>query len=117
MMMMAAYLSLYTASNNNRRRRRRPSSHKNAAADRTIEIISDVGSKSLLPTPNDNFFEYQRRNGYEILLWNQQTNDLLHQLKEVHINNAIIHYLQQYHINSNNSMMTMAQHRIYNNNA
>ncbi len=92
-----------TASNNNRRRRRRPSSNKNAAADRTNEIITDVGSKSLLPTPNDNFFEYQRRNGYEILLWNQQNDDLLHQLKEVYINNAIIRYLQQYHITNNNN--------------
>jgi uncharacterized protein (TIGR02466 family) len=92
-----------TSNNNRRRRRRRPSSHKNAEANRSIDINSEVGSESLLPTPNDNFFEYQRRNGYEILRRNQQTNDLLHELKEVHINNAIIHYLQQYHINSNNN--------------
>ncbi len=93
-----------TASIKNRRRRRlRPSSHKNAAANRSIDIISEVGSESLLPTLNDNFFEYQRRNGYEILLSNHQTDSLLHELKEVHINNAIIQYLQQYHINSNNN--------------
>ena len=54
-----------------------------------------------MPTQNDNFFEYQRRNGYE--LWNQQTGELLQELKEVHITKAIIHYLQQYHINSNNN--------------
>lgn len=93
-----------TASNKNRRRRRRrPSSHKNAVANRSIDITSEVGSESLLPIQNDNFFEYQRRNGYEILLSNHQTDGLLHELKEVHINNAIIHYLQQYHINNNNS--------------
>ena len=90
-----------TAFSKNRRRRRRPSSHKNAEASRDIDIISELGLESTSPTQNDNFFEYQRRNGYEIL--NHQTNDLLHQLKEVHINNAIIHYLQQYHINSNNN--------------
>eukprot|EP00984_Skeletonema_dohrnii_P017389 scaffold7899_cov84-Skeletonema_dohrnii-CCMP3373.AAC.2 len=76
---------------NNRRRRRRPSSQaKESAVDLSIE-------PSTAPTPNDNFFEYQRRMGYT--LDNHQSDNLLRQqLKEKHIIDAIIFYLQNFHI-------------------
>eukprot|EP00984_Skeletonema_dohrnii_P028596 scaffold18651_cov70-Skeletonema_dohrnii-CCMP3373.AAC.3 len=75
---------------NNRRRRRRPSSQaKESAVDISIE-------PSTASTPNDNFFEYQRRMGYA--LDNHQSDNLLRQqLKEKHIIDAIIFYLQHFH--------------------
>ncbi len=94
---------------NNRRRRRRPSSQARQVAD-DVNVES-----STAPTPNDNFFEYQRRMGYTF--GNNQSDDLLRQqLKETHIIDAIIYYLQHFHVNNegeiNSSASNLPQQRL-----
>ncbi len=87
----AAAQELDASPTNNRRRRRRSSPHAKQAAD-------DLNAaSSAAPTPNDNFFECQRRMGYTF--GNNESDDLLrHQLKETHIIDAIIYYLQHFHV-------------------
>jgi len=108
---------------NNRRRRRRTSSSAAQAKHSTIDLITDAHSSessSTAPTPNDNFFEYQRRVGYTLNNNQHRSSDedvFLQQLKETHISNAIIYYLQHFHINDgqdNNNSATLQQHRLTN---
>jgi len=106
----AAVQDVDASSANNRRRRRRPSSQakEESAVDLSIE-------PSTASTPNDNFFEYQRRMGYT--LDNHQSDNLLHQqLKETHIIDAIIYYLQHFHIDNddgeNNTANNLPQQRL-----
>ena len=60
---------------NKRRRRRRPSYQDKQSAD---DLLTNTES-SAVSTPNDNFFEYQRRMGYT--LDNNQFDDLLHKIE------------------------------------
>mmetsp|Transcript_19709 Transcript_19709/g.28076 ORF Transcript_19709/g.28076 Transcript_19709/m.28076 type:complete len:310 (+) Transcript_19709:172-1101(+) len=105
----AAAKELDASPTNNRRRRRRNSSQaKQAADDLNVE-------SSTAPTPNDNFFEYQRRMGYTF--GNNQSDGLLRQqLKETHIIDAIIYYLQHFHANNggenNSSASNLPQQRL-----
>ena len=95
---------------NKRRRRRRPSFQDKQSAD---DLLTNKES-SAAPTPNDNFFEYQRRMGYT--LDNNQSDDLLRQqLKDTHIIDAIIYYLQHFHVDDdkeNNSSINLPQQRL-----
>jgi uncharacterized protein (TIGR02466 family) len=107
---------------NNRRRRRRTSSSAAQAKHSTIDLITDAHSSessSTAPTPNDNFFEYQRRVGYTLNNNQHRSSDedvFLQQLKETHISNAIIYYLQHFHINDgqDNNSATLQQQRLTN---
>ncbi|KAL7493414.1 hypothetical protein ACHAWT_002428, partial [Skeletonema menzelii] len=94
-----------------RRRRRRQSFEDKQSPD---NLFTNTES-SAAPTPNDNFFEYQRRMGYT--LDNNQSDDLLRQqLKEAHIIDAIIYYLQHFHVGddreNNNSSINLTQQRL-----
>lgn len=105
----AQELDAFPTNNRRRRRRRRPSSQSKQAAD---DLNNESSTAS---TPNDNFFEYQRRMGYTF--GSNQSDDLLRQqLKETHIIDAIVYYLQHFHaINDgedDNSASNLSQQRL-----
>lgn len=97
----------------NRRRRRRPSSPQ--AKHSAIKFPIDAHSESsTAPTPNDNFFEYQRRVGYTLNNDHHSDYDILQRLRETHIIDAIIYYLQHFHIHNGESSANLQQQRLTN---